>query len=294
MSFWYDISTSAALALDSIRAHKLRSFLTLLGVIIGVASVILVGAAIDGLGVYAEGITAKQFGTESFLVAQVAQVGNQTRKQVIEKQKRNRRMQREEVDFLRTAAGEDILYSPYTNRVEDVKGEGQSFEGASIIGCSYTLPEIREVPVQEGRFFTENEERLNRPVAVVGVDIRDALYGGASPLGKKLRFGGFEFTVVGLLDKQGSNFGRSLDTPIYIPMSVYTSMFGKRGFAIFGKSKEGSGLTLEEGLDTTRAALRAKFHTPPGETDNFDVLTPESIRGFVDQILGVIAAVVVP
>jgi len=76
------LATAGGLAFDSIRAHKLRSFLTLLGVIIGVASVILVGAAIDGLGAYAEQITAKAFGTDSFLIAQVASVGRLTRKQI--------------------------------------------------------------------------------------------------------------------------------------------------------------------------------------------------------------------
>ncbi len=295
MTFWYEITTSTALALDSIRAHKLRSFLTLLGVIIGVASVVLVGAAIDGLGVYSEGITAKAFGTDSFLVAQIAQVGNQTRRQVIEKQKKNRRMRKEEVDYLRASVGEDILYSPYTQRVEDVKGENQTYEGAAIIACSFTLPEIRDVPVIEGRFFTEQEEQFRRPVAVIGQDIRDALFPGSSPLGKKLRVRGVEFTVIGLLEKQGSNMGRSLDNPVYMPVSVFTSMFGgSRGYAVFGKARAESGLTLDDALDTTRAALRAKFHTPPGQADNFDTLTPESIRGFVGQILGVIAAVVVP
>ncbi|MDZ4800598.1 MAG: ABC transporter permease [Bryobacteraceae bacterium] len=295
MNFWYDITTSTALALDSIRAHKLRSFLTLLGVIIGVASVILVGAAIDGLGVYAEGITAKAFGTESFLVAQIAQVGNQTRKQIIEKQKRNRRIRAEEVTFLRTSVGDNIIYSPYTQRVEDVKGDNQTYEGASIIACSYTLPEIRDVPVIEGRFFTENEDQMRRPVAVVGQDIKDALFPNVSPIGKKVRFSGVEFTVIGLLEKQGSNMGRSLDNPVYIPMTVFSSMYGgARGYAVFGKARSGTGLTMDDALDKTRAALRAKFHTPPGQADNFDVLTPDSIRGFVDQILGVIAAVVVP
>src|SRR4051795_623732 len=103
MGFWREIQVSTGLAIDSIRAHKLRSFLTLLGVIIGVASVILVGAAIDGLGVYAEGITAKAFGTESFLVAQIAAVGRLSRKQMLEKQKRNKRVRPEDITFLRTA-----------------------------------------------------------------------------------------------------------------------------------------------------------------------------------------------
>src|ERR1035438_10848503 len=97
MSLFHNVSTAAWLALDSIRAHKLRSFLTLLGIIIGVASVILVGAAIDGLGAYTEGITAKAFGTESYLVAQIAAVGRLTRKQWVEKQKRNKCIRSEDV-----------------------------------------------------------------------------------------------------------------------------------------------------------------------------------------------------
>jgi putative ABC transport system permease protein len=90
VSFYYNLTTPIGLAWDSIRAHKLRSFLTLLGIIIGVASVVLVGAAIDGLGVYAEGITAKAFGTDSFLVAQVASVGRLNRRELVEKQRRNK------------------------------------------------------------------------------------------------------------------------------------------------------------------------------------------------------------
>ncbi len=88
------------LALDSIRAHKLRSFLTLLGVIIGVASVIMVGAAIDGLGVYAEQSTAKAFGSESFLVAQIASTGNLSRREYFDKIKRNKPIRTDDARFL--------------------------------------------------------------------------------------------------------------------------------------------------------------------------------------------------
>src|SRR3954451_16642415 len=125
MTFWRAISTSLGLALDSIRAHKLRSFLTLLGIIIGVASVILVGSAIDGLGSYAENLTASQFGSDSYLIAQVASVGRLTRKQLVEKQRRNKRIRPDDVAYLRTVTGDRILYSPYLQRFGDVKGENQ-------------------------------------------------------------------------------------------------------------------------------------------------------------------------
>src|SRR3974377_238322 len=93
---WYQFQNAFGLAVDSIRAHKLRSFLTLLGVIIGVASVILVGSAISGLGVYAEQSTAKAFGSESFLVAQIAATGRLSRRQYFDKIKRNKPIRRDD------------------------------------------------------------------------------------------------------------------------------------------------------------------------------------------------------
>jgi len=287
--------TAISLALDSIRAHKLRSFLTLLGVIIGVASVILVGAAIDGLGVYAQNITAKAFGSDSFLVAQIASVGRLTSRQLADKQRRNKRIRPDDVEYLRASTGDEILYSPYAQHTDDVKGNNQVYEGASILGVSATLPNMRDVPVEDGRFFTDTEETMRKPVAVIGQDIRDMLFPGVTPIGRTIRVAGTEFTIIGLLEKQGSSFGRSLDNPVYIPVTVYYGMYGsQRGTAVFGKARNGTGLNMDAALDITRTALRSHFHAQPGQDDNFDTLTPDSVRSFVDSILGVIAAVVVP
>src|ERR1700761_1357838 len=111
----YEIRSALALAWDSILAHKLRSFLTLLGVIIGVASVILVGSAIDGLGLYAEESTAKAFGSESYLVAQVAGTGGMTRKEYMQKLQFNRPITIDVFRYLQSTNGESTMYSPYRN-----------------------------------------------------------------------------------------------------------------------------------------------------------------------------------
>ncbi len=295
MPIFRKLITAVALALDSIAAHKLRSFLTLLGVIVGVASVILVGAAIDGLGAYAEQITAKAFGTDSFLVAQIASMGRLTSRQLADKQKYNKRIRTDDLRFLRTATGDQNLYSPYQQRVEDVKAENQVYEAANIIGVSYDMPSIRDIPVESGRFFVDNEEQRRQPVAVIGQDIRDTLFAGRNPLGLQLRISGLEFTVIGLLERQGSSFGQSLDNPVYIPTTVYQSMFGgAKNMVVFGRAKPGAGDTLDGAVETMRVALRNHFHAQPGKDDNFDILTPDSVRSFTDQILSVIAAVVVP
>src|ERR1700749_137904 len=112
VAFSYQLSSALKLAWDSIRAHKLRSFLTLLGVIIGVASVILVGSAIDGLGLYAEESTAKAFGSESYLVAQVAGTGGMTRKEYMQKLQFNRPITIDVFRYLQSTNGESTMYSP--------------------------------------------------------------------------------------------------------------------------------------------------------------------------------------
>jgi putative ABC transport system permease protein len=289
------LGTAIMLAVDSIRAHKLRSFLTLLGMIIGVASVILVGASIDGLGAFTESVTAKAFGSDSYLIAQIASVGRLSARELADKQRLNKRIRPEDVTYLRETTGDDVIYSPYQSRTDDVKGDNQVYEGASIYGVSHTLPQIRDIPVTEGRFFNETEEDRRAHVAVIGDDIRNALFPDESPIGKAIRVGGQEFSVIGLLEKQGSSFGNNLDNPVYIPTSTYSGIYGsQRGMSVFGKAAPGTGLSMDEAMDETRSALRTHFHTKLGKPDNFDTLTPDSIRSFVGQILGVIAAVVVP
>src|SRR5450755_26607 len=122
---WQQFQNAFRLASDSIRGHKLRSFLTLLGIIIGVASVIMVGAAIAGLGVYAEQSTAKAFGSESFLVAQIAATGRLSRREYFDKVKRNKPIRTAEARLLESINGGRVLYSPYRNHASDVKRENQ-------------------------------------------------------------------------------------------------------------------------------------------------------------------------
>ena len=126
--------------------------------------------------------------------------------------------------------------------------------------------------------------------------MRTTLFPGeSSPLGQILRIEGIEFTVIGVEEKLGSAFGRDQDKNVYIPVSDFDRMYGSgNGFAVFGRPRPGLGLTLTDALDLTRVALRSHFHAQPGQEDNFDTLTPDAIRGFIDQLLGMVAAIVVP
>jgi putative ABC transport system permease protein len=283
------------LAMDSVRVHKLRSFLTLLGVIIGVASVILVGAAIDGLGVYAKDSTSKAFGAESFIVSQVAGAGL-TRREYFDRLKRNKPIGNDEVRFVKALVGDQVLYSPYRNHNSDIKRENLICEDTTVVGVSADMPTIRDVALSDGRFFTEAEERARVPVAVIGETVKDTLFlPGSSPLNRNIRIAGIDFAVVGVLEKLGSSFGRDQDKALYIPTGAFDRLYGPGlGYQVFGRPRPGSGLTMQQALDETRVALRTRFHTRPGAPDNFDNLTPDAVRGFIDQVLGLVAAVVVP
>ncbi|HEY3440194.1 MAG TPA: ABC transporter permease [Paludibaculum sp.] len=295
MRFWYSLSTAASLAVASLRAHKLRSFLTLLGVIIGVSSVVIVGAAIEGLGNYAEETTSKVFGSDGYQVGQLLQVGRLSRRERIERLKYNHRIRLEDYAYLRETTGKDILYSPYRLRSEDVRHEGHLLEATSIIGVAAAIAEIREVNLTDGRFFTEQEERNKVPVAVIGEDLRTEFFPEASPIGKTVKLAGLEFVIVGVQEKIGAAGGQSQDNVAFIPATVFNRIYGpERTMVLFARARPESGLKIDEALDVTRVALRNRFKARPGKPDNFDTITPDSIRQFIGQIMGLIGAVVVP
>jgi putative ABC transport system permease protein len=291
--YHYNLVTASRLAFDSIRAHKLRSFLTLLGVIIGVASVVLVGSAIEGLGAYAESSTAKVFGSKTFLIAQIASAVG--RNEYFDKLKRNRRIRPEDLRYLQAVTGDQIMYSVYRQRSEDVKHEDNIYEDAAILGVSAALPELRDITLEEGRFFTGQEERTKQYVCVIGQDIRSTLFPTSAAVGGTLKLSGIDFEVIGVQEKLGSSFGRSLDNSVYIPYPVYARLYGAgQSISVFGGARPGTGLALQDALDITRVALRTRFHDRPGAPDRFDTLTPDAVRSFIDSILGMISAVIVP
>jgi putative ABC transport system permease protein len=293
--FRYELFTAIALAFDSIRSHKLRSFLTLLGVIIGVASVILVGAGIAGLGVYAEQSTAKAFGTQSYLVAQIAQAGNMSRREFFDKIRTNKPITLQEFRYLRSINEDNTIYSPYRQSVADFKRENLTQEDSIVIGAASALADIRDIGVISGRFFTDQEERSRAFVAIIGDDTRKNLFPEGNPIGKTFKIKGIDFRVIGVQERLGAAFGVSRDNNAYIPITCYNRLFGTgNGFALFARAKPESGLSMQQSLDLTRVALRTRFHERPGQKDRFDILTPDSIRGFVDQILGMISVIVVP
>jgi putative ABC transport system permease protein len=294
--FRYDLRSATALALDSIISHKLRSFLTLLGIMIGVASVILVGSAIDGLGTYAKATTEKAFGSETFILGQLIQVGNISQKERFERLKRNRQFKLADERYLQSTEGDSILYSGMRSATSDVRRNNLTSEDCQVQGVGADLAEIRDISITDGRFFTPTEENSAAFVAVIGDDVRTALFpGSGSPLGKTFKIQDLDFMVIGLEERLGSAFGQSQDNNVYIPITTFGRLYGPgNSLNVFARAKPSSGLAMQQALDKSRVALRTRFHQKPGEADRFDFLTPDAIRGFIDGLLALVALVVVP
>jgi len=290
----FQVTSAIGLAFDSLRAHKLRTFLTLLGVMIGVASVILVGSAIDGLGLYADESVSKAFGSESFVLQQVTNA--KTRTEYFNKLKYNRELKLADERYLEQMNSDSTIYSPYRNSTIDTKREDLTSEDTTVIGSAADLADIRDMAMTEGRFFSKTEEQGASLVAVIGDDLKNNLFPSVgTPLGRTFKIQGIDFNVVGVLERLGSSFGNSQDNVAYIPITTFNRLFGPgRSIAIFGRPRPSSGFSMQQSLDYTRVALRTKFHQKPGEDDRFDFLTPDAIRGFIDQLLSLVALVVVP
>ncbi len=238
----HQFQNAFGLAMDSIRAHKLRSFLTLLGVIIGVASVIMVGAAIDGLGVYAEaehrqgvrlGILPggadrghRQAEPPRVLRQDQAQQADPPRRRALSgsRQRRRRALQPVPQPHLRREARKPDLRRHHHHRRFRRHGRASATSEWWTAASSPT-----------------QEDRSRAFVAVIGETVRDTLFpGDASPLGQIVRIEGIEFTVVGVQEKLGSAFGRDQDKSIYIPVTAFDRMYGPgTGFALVRPAQAG-------------------------------------------------------
>jgi len=169
------------------------------------------------------------------------------------------------------------------------------YEDGVVLGAGANLPEIRDITLVDGRFFTAEEERSRQSVCVIGYDARTALFASSTAVGRTVKVRGMDFLVVGEQERLGSAFGRSQDNQVYIPYTVFTRMFGTgQSIAVFARPRPELKLKLEDAIDITRVALRSRFKTPPNKPDTFDTVTPDAVRSMIDQILGMISAVVVP
>ncbi|MEJ2108480.1 MAG: ABC transporter permease [Acidobacteriota bacterium] len=273
--------------------NKLRTVLTLFGIIIGIAAVVLVGASLRVVRESVENSTARTFGTDNFLVSRVGSVGNLNRKELAEKLRKNPEIYRREAEELSRALEPYASTAPVLQTFSDVKAGKRMFLTAQIIGSTPNIQSLRNIELTGGRFFTENENQRSQGVAIIGQALVDELFPVLEPLGKQIRVQGRPFTVIGVEQKQGSSFGNSLDRNVYIPIGVYEKLWGSRNSVDFFVQPDNPEL-FEETQERARFHLRILRRMSPKDPDNFDILTPEANRDFLAQIIDGIAIAIIP
>jgi putative ABC transport system permease protein len=284
---------AARIALQSIFAHKLRAFLTLIGIIIGVASVVIVGAAISGLNTYVMEKVTAVLGVNHFMIARMAHQGELSEEDWEKMNRRNKRLELEDYEWVRdrcVACSE--VGAQLQNRV-DLSHEGEKMYGTQVQGVTANMVSIEEKTIADGRFFLPQEVETAAAVIVIGNDIREKFWPGLDPVGRILSVRGIPLQVIGIEEKRGSMFGNSLDNQAYIPLSTYRKIFGGRqSLQIHGKAE--SRERFDAAIEDARMALRDKHKLKGTEEDDFGLVNTGEIGSDVDSFTGAIAMVVTP
>ena len=289
-SFYFD---AAKIALQSIFAHKLRAFLTLIGIIIGVASVVVVGASINGFNAYVVKQVSKVLGANHFMIARMANVGRLTDEEWEAMQKRNKRLDWDDFEWLQIQCSTCTEVGATADSQVDLRVNGQELLGTRIIGATANMGEIEDKTVAEGRFLVSYEVERAEMVAVIGMDLREKFFAGVDPIGKTLKVKDLPMTIVGVEERRGSMFGQSMDNHAYIPLTTYQRIFGRRqSLQIHGKSENRE--KFQATIDEARVALRNKHKLKGDQPDDFGLVNVEQVNNQVDQFTGAIAAVVTP
>ena len=261
-------------------SHRLRSALGALAIAAAVATIVVVVAALDGVAAYARTTTARAFGSETFLIAQVASPGRVSRRELQQQLQRNPPIRRTELVALERLAGGVVEYAPNAQTTAKVAAGGRTYENGAVTGTWSTLAGLRDLGIVRGRFFRADEDRSGAAVAVIGAGVADTLFPSQDPLGQPIRLAGRRFEVIGLQDRLGNSGGASLDRYVWIPLAAFERAYGApRSLQIFARTT--TGRPEVDGEDRARVSLRATRRLDPGVDDTFDLLTPDAARGFV-------------
>ncbi len=282
-SFW----EAARIAIDSLNKNKLRSFLTLLGIILATTTLISVTALIHGMNLYIAD-KVSNMGADGFQIVRMAFVGFDPKKLML-MSKRNPQIRREEYEFIKSNAtllkGIGIL----TSTQGRVTFAGGSDEDININGITSNIPDLNNIQVDVGREITENEERRHASVAFIGSDIRNRFFADRDPIGKTIEVDGLPVEVIGVANSLGSVFGHSQDNFVMIPIESYFKRYGvQKGMNLVAKASDQKHLLQAE--DESRMLLRAFRHLRPDQDDNFSIVSSDSFISLWQRLTAAIAA----
>lgn len=273
-----NIAESIRIALQSLWANKLRSVLSTLAIVIGVAAVIAVVTFVAGINDY---VAEKIFnlGADVFIAFKVSPAVTNV-DHFLEGEKRKELTMEDYQAVLEACRHCVNVGAVVRNASGHVKYGEQSINDTIVQGMTPSMAPIYDTDLSAGRMLNDSDLNNKSPVAVVGTDIVEHLMPGVDPLGKEIRVDGWTYQVIGVGKKKGKTLGQSLDNFVMIPITVYLKQYGnhKANIRVSGKASA-AGIALNEAVDEARVALRAHRHDRPGEEDSFDIETNSSLLG---------------
>jgi putative ABC transport system permease protein len=276
----------ALIALQTMLAHKLRSFLMLFGVILSVMTLILVIALVAGMNQYFATRIAN-LGSNVFLVMKFPIISDS--KDLLKAMRRNRDITWDDYQSLRANLKLPAAVGAEVRRVANVRSERQSMQDVSLRGVTANIGDMDVEEVATGRYITDSDNQHRDMVCMIGADVADKLFANLDPLGKTLTVDGQDFQVVGLAKRIGNTFGQSQDNFVYIPIETWLKIYGRNNTLnvnIQARGPEWLSRTKEE----TRVLMRARRHLAPNDDDNFGVLASDSLMGLWKNLTGTLAS----
>ncbi|VXC42096.1 ABC transporter permease [Flavobacterium sp. 9AF] len=280
------LKESLSFALNALRNNKLRTLLSLLGVTIGIFSIIAVLAAVDSMDKkIKEDLSDMDLNTVYLIRFSFgpSDVPRWKREQFPD-------VTYDEYEYIRKSVKyvDKMSFNLFT-RSENIKYEDKTVNSIGVNPCTNELIDIEPIKVEQGRFFNESESNSGVPVIVIGNEVATSLFGNKNPLGKKIRLYGQKLTVIGVLKKQGeSTFGQSSDITVYFPVNFLRRMYGDNNKSITPAIliKPVKGVDMEEFKAELTQKLRTYRSIKPGEINNFFLNVLSGFTDFIDSIIG--------
>ncbi len=272
----------------SLNAHKLRTVLTAIGLMMGVATLITVMTIVQGANLYVEQKIAN-LGTDVFQVARTPFAV--TDFNLVIKALKNKHIHMEDVQAVQSQCGSCQAVGAGANSTTRVRYHENDLQDVTLYGYTANMADIDTRTIERGRYFTDVEDQHAQNVCVVGDAIVQNLFAGNDPVGKQIRLDNDEFMIIGTFEKIGSVLGQDQDNFVIVPMQTYLRMRGAR-FSLTMNIKASSGTqAFERAQDQTRMILRARRHVLPGQDEDFFIGTRDSYISLWQSISGAFFAV---
>ena len=289
-----ELAAAIGLALSTVREHKMRSFLTILGVIIGTGTIIGVGSIIAGLDSAVTGII-RAFGTNTAIIFKFP-VGPTTR---TPEMLRRKPITYDDAVAIAARCPSVESVSPYLlpnnigngPQINIARYKGNELYNANPVGTEASYAESGQIEMQDGRFFTDVENQHRMPVAVIGADVPRALFSGENPVGKWIDVNGHKFEVIGVTKRPSASFPGQDDTNIYLPYFSMHKLFpASKENLLYINAKPGR---LAAAVDEATAVLRIQRHVPANKPNDFSISTADELVEQFHSVTAIVALVMV-